>query len=104
MIHDGLSYFTQYQNFLDLFGNSLVVLIGVCRQIYGEELYFTDARKNFMIGAMICIGLRAYSQLRIFKPYRVLIELIAHTLFDMVSFTSILLLIIFLMAMIAGIQ
>lgn len=57
-----------------------------------------------MIIALICIGLRAYVQLRIFKNYRVLIELIQQTFFDIFSFSTIVALLIFLMAIVYGIQ
>lgn len=61
-------------------------------------------RKDIIIVGLIGVGLRAYSQLRIFQAYRVLIELIKQTIFDITAFMSIIFFIIFLMAIIMGLQ
>ena len=66
---------------------------------YGIQVYLDNTKLTLII-ALIFLGLRAITQLRIFVSFRDLIELIRRTLIDMQPFLGILSLIWVLLSMI----
>ena len=71
----GVEYFKNPYNYLDFIGYGSGLYFGLMHQIYGVMVY-KDITKNALIIAQIAFGLRTISQLRIFDPFRSLIELI----------------------------
>lgn len=96
------AYFSDPYNYLDLFSNISIVMTGINRVRLGKDLYRSDLRKLMLIIGVMLLGLRAMSQLRIFKSFRILIELIKQVILDMSYFLAILFIIIFLMSIVQG--
>ena len=61
-------------------------------------LRHTLVTQNLMMGTLLS-GFRASTSLRIFHNYRIFIELLKQTLFDMTTFLSLLLYIIFVFSL-----
>lgn len=90
-------YFNDIYNYLDLIGFGSSIYFGALHMLHGIHVYISNT-KLFLIIALITLGLRAITQLRIFTSFRDLIELIRQTQVDMVPFLVILFLILFLMS------
>ena len=66
--------------------------------INGKDAYQFDYTKLMMAMAFIFIGFRGLTNLRVIKNFRVLINLIIEVVYDMIPFTIILILVMFIMA------
>lgn len=97
-------YFGHAYNYLDIVANTFIIMTAYNRERCGEDLYKSDNRKMILTIGILLSGLRAITLLRIFKNFRVLIELIKSTIMDMSSFLFIMLLIIVLMAVVTGLK
>lgn len=97
-------YFGHAYNYLDIVANAFIITTAYNRHRCGEDLYKSDNRKMILTIGILLSGLRALTLLRIFKNFRVLIELIKSTIIDMSSFLFIIVLIIVLMAIVTGLK
>lgn len=67
------AYFSDPYNYLDLFSNISIIATGINRVRLGNDLYRSDLRKLMLIIGVMLLGLRAMTQMRIFKSFRILI-------------------------------
>lgn len=104
MINHKLDYLTEPYNYFDIGGNVLIVITAINRRNHGPQFFELESHKNILIVGLLLIGLRSYTQLRIFTPYRTLIELIKQTLIDITPFSTILIMITALTAIVKGLQ
>lgn len=95
-VQEGLEYFANIWNCLDLTGNTFVIWHVYLTVFGGKKIWEQDKEKLILMTGICSIGLRAVSQMRIFKPYRVLIEMFRSTIMDMRYFMVILMYMIFL--------
>lgn len=95
----GERYFAQVWNWLDILGN--ISIFAHCCLVESEGVIVFEVpltRQNLMIGTFLS-GFRASTSLRIFHNYRIFIELLRQTLFDMTTFLSLLFYIIFVFSL-----
>ena len=101
---EGLDYFSDLYNWLDLIGAAGVIISCVLlHQKPADEFYNDPSNNIFLILGIMLFGLRALTSLTIFEPYRVQVSLFKQCLIDMIYFMSILLLLIFIMSIVYGI-
>lgn len=102
---EGTEYFSEPFNYLDLSGNIFVIISIInLKRVPGEAFYDDSSCKRCLIGAVLLVGLRAYSNLRIFESYRVQIQVFKQIFVDIVVFMSILMMLNLLMAVVYGIE
>lgn len=105
VLTDGFSYFSEAFNYLDITGNVFIIISAFNLSAKPGEKFYKDTHCNrdLIIGILL-VGLRAYSNLRIFENYRVQIQLFKQIFVDIFWFMSILMMLVFLMAIVFGIQ
>lgn len=102
---EGLSYFKEAFNYLDISGNVFMIWSMFNLINDGEnEFYFNHKNNRILILGILLVGLRAYSNLRIFENYRVQIQLFKQIMVDIFWFMSILMMLILLMAIVFGVE
>lgn len=90
IFEDPLPYFLSIWNWLDMLGNIGIIVHCVIFEIHGESMIKYEKVKMNLIFASFVIGMRAISALSVFKKYRIFIELLKRTLFDMTTFLTLL--------------
>ena len=68
----GWAYWSEGYNYIDLSGQFFVIVSSVLRYFMPpEEFYEEETFRTFLIGAVLLIGLRAFTSLMLFENYRV---------------------------------
>ena len=72
VICDGISYYTEPFNYLDIAGNVFIIMSAIkLDKKPGDEFYNDHKYSRYLILGILLVGLKAYSNLRIFESYRV---------------------------------
>lgn len=85
------SYFSQVWNWLDILGNSSIMIYCIHYEMNDATILQEKSIKQLLIFALFSSGARAVSALRIYKSYRIFIELLKQTIYSMGTFLSLLL-------------
>lgn len=109
MMLESLDYLCSVWNWLDFFGNTIIIrhyvdhLNHIGYDTKGIKFFKSDWDKEIMLIGIALIGLRAASNLRIYKRFRVQIELLKMSIYDMIPFLCILFFMIFIFTLIQAV-
>lgn len=102
--YEGLKFFDNAQNSLNILSILLIIIAGVNRYQLGEDFYESDFSETVMLFAVILLALRGLSQLRIFYQFQIAFKLVQSTLIDLIYFVGICSMILVVFASVNGLQ